>query len=100
MGQPVTVVILSFQTLCKTYQSNREWKRYNRLQEKHKADLDEAKAAGHEAQSPHVQKIHDEYDKEMVALMRQTRNPKLYAEIIRNGRIPIGVNGMQVKALR
>ena len=63
----------------------REWSRYNKLQEGRKRELDQAENSGMSQKevSEMVKRINREYDLEMISLSKETRNPLLYAEIIR-----------------
>ena len=72
---------------CKSYREAKEWKAFNKIKEaKQKALEGSNDAIKHE--------IHQKYDQEMVELLSKTKNPKLYAELVREG-VPMGVLGLK-----
>ena len=72
---------------CKSYREAKEWKAFNKI----KADKQKALEGSKDAIKD---EIHQKYDKEMVELLSKTKNPKLYAELVREG-VPMGVLGVK-----
>ena len=72
---------------CKSYREAKEWKAFNKIKENKRKALEGNKDAIKD-------EIHQKYDQEMVELLSKTKNPKLYAELVREG-VPMGVLGLK-----
>ena len=69
-----------------SYRQTQEWNQFNEIKKERDTKLAE--------ENVNADEINKKYDEQMTKLLTKTKNPKLYAELVREG-VPMGVLGLK-----